>query len=162
KGDAGKSASQEKEKSKAIEPVRVDFERIGQRILSLPVPARNYTEIIPGKEGVLFLVEGPLVESLTGPSNLTASRFDLTARKTDKLLENIRALHVSANGEKLLYRQAAPTQASETTPAPQKWVIAPLPAPPGSGGSESGGSSGRTGALAGAKTLNLDTMEVRV
>jgi tricorn protease len=162
KSDAGKSASQKKGKSKAIEPVKVDFERIGQRILALPVPARNYTEIIPGKEGVLFLVEGPLVESLTGPSNLTASRFDLQTRKADKLLENIRALHVSANGDKVLYRQEGPTQATGTTPAPQKWVIAPVPAPPGPGGSESGGSSGRTGALAGAKTLNLDTMEVRV
>jgi tricorn protease len=160
--DAGKSESAEKGKAKVVEPVKVDFERIGQRILALPVPGRNYTEIIPGKEGVLLLVEGPLVWSLTGLSNLTASRFDLKTRKTDKLLENIRALHVSANGEKLLYRQAGPMQAPGATPVPQVWVIAPVPAPPNPGGSESGGSSGRAGALAGAKTLNLTSMQVRV
>jgi tricorn protease len=161
KSGAGNSESPEKGKAKTIEPVKVDFERIGQRILALPVPAKNYAEIIPGKEGVLFLLEGPLVEPFDGSANLTASRFDLKTRKTDKLVENIRALHVSANGEHLLYRQAGPAQAPGSSPAPQIWVIAPVP-PPSKGGSGSGSSPGGSGAPAEAKTLNLALMEVRV
>jgi tricorn protease len=165
KAEAAKTESQEKEKPKPPEPVKVDFERIGQRILALPVPAKNYSEIIPGKEGVLFLVEGPLVEPLDGPSTLTASRFDLKTRKTDKLLENIRALYVSSNGEKLLYRQAGEPQPPGNTPPPQTWVIAPVPpapSPGGPGGPGAGGPPAASGGLAGAKTLNLSSMDVRV
>jgi len=157
KGEAGKSESADKEKSKeqAPEPVRVDFEKISQRILALPVPARNYTELIPGKDGVLFLVEGPLVEPLNGPATLTAHRFELKTRKTDKLVENILAFHVAADGEKLLYRVAGPQQISGM-PAPQNWVIAPLPPAP------TGNSTGISGPLPQAKTLSLASMEVRI
>ena len=162
KAETTKTEGQEKEKPKTPEPVKVDFEKIGQRILALPVPARNYSEIVPGKEGVLFLVEAPLVQPLNGPSTLTASRFDLKTRKTDKLLENIRSLYVSANGEKLLYRQAGGDQPEGNTPPPQTWVIAPVPPAPAPGGPGAGGSSGGAGGLAGAKTLNLSSMEVRV
>ncbi len=162
KADAVKTTSQDKEKPKPPEPVKVDFEKIGQRILALPVPARNYSQIIPGKEGVLFLVEGPLVEPLNGPSTLAASRFDLKSRKTEKLLENIRSLYVSADGEKLLYRQAGGPQLQGNTPPPQTWVIAPVSSMPTAGGPGAGGSSVGSGGLAGAKTLNLSSMEVHV
>jgi tricorn protease len=148
-------AEKEKGKEKAPELVKVDFEKISQRILALPIPARNYTELIPGKEGVLFLVEGPIVEPLNGPGTLTAQRFELKTRRTDRLMENILAFRVSANGEKLLYRMASAPQAGGN-PAPQVWVIAPLPSAPAAGAPVS------TGPLPQAKTLNLSAMEVRV
>jgi tricorn protease len=159
KPDAAKTETPEKEKPKTTEAVKVDFEKIEQRILALPVPARNYTEIIPGKEGVLFLVEGPLVAPLDSPGTLTASRFELKTRKTDKLLENIRDLHVSADGEKLLYRQADAPQPPGNTPPPQTWLIAPVPPAPSP---DKPAASSGNGPLPGAKTLNLSSMEVRV
>ena len=161
KSDSAKPDGQEKEKAKTPDPVKVDFEKIGQRILALPIPARNYTEIISGKEGVLFVVEGPLVEPLGGPSTLTAHRFELKTRKTDKLIDNILAFHVSANGEKLLYRVAPGSQPTSVTPPPQIWAIAPLPPAPDAGRSEAGASSGG-GGIPKAKTLNLSSMEVHV
>jgi len=161
KSDSSKPQSQEKEKPKPPEPVKVDFEKIGQRILALPIPARNYTEIISGKEGVLFVVEGPLVEPLSGPSTLTAHRFELKTRKIDKLLDNILEFHVSANGEKILYRQPNDSQPGGNTPPPQTWVIAPLPPAPGPGSPSSGASAGGV-SFSNAKTLNLSSMEVRV
>jgi tricorn protease len=162
KAETPKTEGQEREKPKPPEPVKVDFEKIGQRILALPIPARNYSEIIPGKEGLLFLLEGPLVEPLNGPGTLTASRFDLKSRKTDKLLENIGSLHVSSNGEKLLYRQAGGPPPAGNTPPPQTWVIAPVPpAPPSTGPGAVGPVAGGSG-LPGAKTLNLISMDVRV
>jgi tricorn protease len=160
KPDESKTEGSEKDKPKSTEPVKVEFEKIEQRILALPVPPRNYTEIIPGKDGVLFFVEAPLVESLDGPSPFTVSRFDLKTRKTDKLLENIRALHVSADGEKLLYRQADAPQPPGNTPAPQTWVIAPVPPAPSP--DKPGALSAANGPLPGAKTLNLSSMDVRV
>jgi len=161
KSDSAKLEGSEKDKPKPPEAVKVDFEKIGQRILALPIPARNYTEILPGKEGVLFLVEGPLVEPLGGPSTLTAHRFELKTRKVDKLVDNILAFHVSANGEKLLYRVAAGSQPAGATPPPQVWAIAPLPPAPDPGRSEAGASSG-AGGIPKAKTLNLSSMEVHV
>ena len=37
--------------------VRIDFEHIGQRILSMPLPPRSYTSLQVGKPGVLFAIE---------------------------------------------------------------------------------------------------------
>ena len=155
KPDSAKAGDKEKEKEKPPAPVKVDFERIGQRILAMPIPARNYTELKPGKEGVLFVVEGPLVEPLNGPRALTVHRFELKTRKTDKLFENVLAFHVSADGEKLLYRNASAPQPGSAAPA-QVWVIAPLPPAPTSG------SSGLSGPPQSAKTLNLTAMDVRI
>jgi tricorn protease len=148
-----------KSENKPPEPVRIDFEKIGQRILALPIPAKNYTELIQGKDGVLFLLEGPLVDPLNGPSTVTAHRFELKTRKTDKLLENLVSFHVSANGEKLLYRPSGGQGRPGTTPPPQTWIIAPLPPAPTSG---SGGPGGGATTITGAKTLNLTSMDVRI
>jgi tricorn protease len=90
-------------------PVHIDLENISQRILALPIPARNYTSLWAGKTGVLFLVEAPMVSSLTGPGEgLTLHQFDLKTRKTEKIRENITLFILSANGEKMLYRQGPP------------------------------------------------------
>jgi tricorn protease len=130
-GDGAKeSEGKAKEKQKEPEPVRIDLERISQRILALPLPARNYTALATGKEGVLFFTEGPPVGS--GPQPL--QRFELKTRKAEKVLDNVASFVVSANGEKLLYRQEA------------RWAIVPT-----------------TGTIDGSKgTLNLAEMEAYV
>lgn len=101
-----------KEPDKAAKPedkdkdaVRIDLEKIGQRILALPIPARNYVGLATGKAGVLFIQEGPAVPLGFGGGARTLHRFDLTSRKTDRLTEGITGLAVSANGEKLLISQ---------------------------------------------------------
>ena len=97
--------------------VPIDFEGIGQRILSLPIPAKNYKGLTAGKEGALYLQEAPIIEQ-PGPPSLTIHRFDLKTRKTEKLLDGVRAFQLSANGEKMLFRQG------------QQWAIASSTAPP--------------------------------
>jgi tricorn protease len=159
KAEAAKAGGAEKEKEKPAPVVKVDFEKISQRILALPIPARNYTELKPGKEGVLFLLEGPLVEPLNGPAALTTHRFELKTRRTDRLLDNILDFHVSADGEKLLYRHTSAPQPGGSAPA-QVWAIAPLPPAPTPGAPGAGGATG--GTLTGAKTLNLSAMDVRI
>jgi tricorn protease len=81
--------------------VRIDLDRIGQRILALPAPARNYTSVTAGKEGVVFFTESPIV----GPGPASLQRFELKTRKVEKLLDGVGSYSVSANGEKLLYQQ---------------------------------------------------------
>jgi tricorn protease len=116
---AEQSKDKEKEKEKK-EPVKVtiDFENISQRILALPIPERNYEGLAAGKEGILYVLEGPPVEPEGAPATLLVQRFDLKTRKTEKLLEGVRAFALSDNGEKMLYRQD------------EKWFIAAADKPP--------------------------------
>ncbi len=44
---------------KEIPKVNIDFDNIGQRILALPIPARNYVGMGSGKSGMLFILESP-------------------------------------------------------------------------------------------------------
>jgi tricorn protease len=87
--------------------VRIDFEDIDQRILALPIPARNYVSMTAGKSGVLFLTEAPSTPR-AGAFGGTLYKFELDKRKTDKLLDNVTSLDISANGEKVLYRTGIP------------------------------------------------------
>jgi tricorn protease len=114
---------------KPPEPVRIDFDRIGQRILALPIPARNVVALRAGKPGTLYVIEftPPTAPTPGVPPGATLNRFDLEKRKLDKVLDNIGAFDVSANGEKALYRQGP------------NWFIAPtatlgLPVPPSASG----------------------------
>jgi tricorn protease len=84
--------------------VRIDFENIGQRILALPIPARNYTSLSAGKAGVLFLVEAPAVQTF-GEGQYTLQMFDMKTRKTEKIRDGDSGAMISANGEKMLYKQ---------------------------------------------------------
>jgi tricorn protease len=112
--------------------VRIDFDNIGQRILALPIPARNYTSMSVGKPGVLFLVEAAAAPSFGGPEGpqLTLHMFDLKTRKTDKIREGIAGVMVSGNGEKMLYRQGQQyfiATAGKSAPGPAAEGPRPLP-----------------------------------
>ena len=103
-GDKPKS-EEAKDTPKEPPTVRIDFEGIGQRILALPVPERNYVGLWAGKEGEIFLAEAPSVFNGDGPPPVAVHKFDLKKRKTEKLLEGATQAVLSANGEKLLVRQ---------------------------------------------------------
>jgi tricorn protease len=111
------AAAAQKAKSKAV-TVRVDLEQIGQRVLALPVPARNYIGLVAGKDGVLFLAEGPPVDS--GGNNVFAlAKFDLATRKADAFLGGVASFEVSHNGEKALYRRGEGWFIAATGQAPK-------------------------------------------
>jgi tricorn protease len=80
--------------------VTIDFDSISQRILALPPPNRNYVGLAAGKPNTLFIVE-----FTDGAQGATLHKFDLEKRKFDKALDNINGFELSANGEKMLYRQ---------------------------------------------------------
>jgi tricorn protease len=116
--DADKSKDKEKEKDKSKddsnkdkkeEPVivKIDLDGISQRILSLPIPAKNYSNLLPGKTGILFLSEAPqvLTEDDFPNLNQTIQKFDLSKRKVDKVMDEINDFTISRDGEKILYRK---------------------------------------------------------
>ena len=111
-GDEAKKKEAEKPK-----PTVIDLAGIGNRILSLPIPARNYTNLSVGKTGVLFLAEGDAVgraSSDDGPPIRSLWRFTTEKRKTEQVLSGLNGYTVSFNGEKLFYMRG------------DNWFIAPI------------------------------------
>ena len=100
-GDKGKDGEKKEEAVK----VTIDLDGIGQRIVALPIKAANYVGLDAGKAGTLFLSEIVDVPRFDGPTPVTVSKFDLTTRKTEPFVGGINGFAVSANGEKVLYRQ---------------------------------------------------------
>ncbi len=107
--DKEKDKDKDKDKDKKDEPVvvKVDIEGIGQRILSLPIPPKNYLNLLSGKSGILFLSEGPQVITEDDQPNLnqTIQKFDLSKRKADKFMDEVNDFTISFDGEKVLYRK---------------------------------------------------------
>ncbi len=111
---------------KAPEPVRIDLEGVEQRIVALSaIPTRNYTGLVAGKANSFYVFEvlpagasGP-----AGPPGFVVHKFDVEKRKLDKVLDAVGGFELSANGEKMLFRQGP------------NWVIAATAAPvrPGEG-----------------------------
>ncbi|HEY6273582.1 MAG TPA: PDZ domain-containing protein [Terriglobales bacterium] len=122
--------------------VKIDAENIGQRILALPIPARNYSDLVAGKAGTIFLIENP--ERPGSEAQTTLWRFDLSTRKPERLMEGANDFAVSFDGKKMLY--------SKGRGANRKWYIssavAPAPGPGAAGKPET--------------PLNLGGMEVLV
>jgi len=105
-GDKSKEADKGKEGEKKEDlKVTMDLDGIGQRIVSMPIRAANYIALDAGKSGILFLSEIPDVPSLRVPTPVSVSKFDLSTRKTEPFLGGLNDFIVSANGEKVLYRQ---------------------------------------------------------
>jgi tricorn protease len=90
--------------------VRIDFDKIQQRIVALPLPARQYLSIEAGRAGILFIMENAQSAGLRGGPGgaATLSRFDLKTKKTEKLADRVASFDLSANGDKMLIRMAPP------------------------------------------------------
>ena len=106
-GGAKDASGKDKGKETAKEAVKVtiDFDNISQRILALPIPARNYVAVFAGKTGELILAEQPPNAEPPGQPSLVVSKFDLTKRKSEPLIAGIQDIDVSFDGEKFLYQQ---------------------------------------------------------
>ena len=123
--------------------VRIDAENIGQRIVAMPIPPRDYSKLVAGKAGTIFLIED---SPRPGPDQQnTLWRFDLTSRKPEKLMEGANDFTVSFDGKKMLYSKGR---------RDKKWFIGSATAP----------ARGEGGAGAGKPEtpLALAKMEVRV
>src|SRR5581483_1081852 len=102
----------DKDKDKAPPEVRIDFDNISQRILAVPVPDKNYSSVVAGKEGVIYLQEEPIVEMNPGPPKIIITKYDHKKRNADTVLQGATVFKLSYNGEKMLFRQG------------EQWIIA--------------------------------------
>ena len=120
KGKEGEKKDDKKDgkKEEAVK-VTIDLDGIGQRIVSMPIKAANYIGLDTGKAGILFLSELPDVPRFEPNTPVTVTKFDLSTRKTEPFLGGINGFGVSANGEKVLYRQGPGWFIAKTDGAPK-------------------------------------------
>jgi tricorn protease len=120
--------------SKSHRTSSIDLEGIERRIAPLPIPARNYYDLIASKPGVLFLVAGPQLDPLqsysTGVSGTatTVYRFDRKTQMTEQVVDGVMAFHpflryepsfrVSFNGDVMLYASQGQWFVRTVSPGP--------------------------------------------
>jgi tricorn protease len=85
----------------AAPPIRVDPERIGQRIISLSVPAGDYRDLKAGPAGTFFYVAAGAPGT---PARL--QRYQLRDRSNQTFLDGVTSFIVSADKRRLLYAAA--------------------------------------------------------
>ena len=82
--------------------VKIDFDNLDQRILPLPMPARNYGNLKAGKAGILFLTETSSAPMGGGFSPPILHKYDMSKRKSEVFQVGVGGFEVSFNGEKIL------------------------------------------------------------
>jgi tricorn protease len=125
-----------KEPPKPPEPFSIDFAGISNRILAIPLPARNYSKLQAGTAGQFYYVESPEDDNPVpgGPERSVLHQYDLNKRKDDAFIPSVSDYTVSADKKKILYRSNAVFSIVAVTPKP----------PPGTG------------------KVNVDDIEVRI
>jgi tricorn protease len=155
------------------EPLKIDFEGIEQRILALPVSPGSYSNLQAGPANQLFYMsrgemrldeEGPRGGGMRGG---TLSRFDMESRRSDVVQAAVMSYELTPDGRRMLYQTSPNTWLIGPT-SPSGAAAAMMSAIPSTTGRRApGGGSGGEGAPSaggpgGAKTLNIDAIEVRV
>jgi tricorn protease len=83
--------------------VRIDFDRISQRILAVNLPAGDYGNLTAGAAGSLYYTE----PTAPGVPSLRLQRYQLRERTAAPFLEGIRSYSLSSDKKKLLYQGVA-------------------------------------------------------
>lgn len=93
--------------SEAVPNTKIDFENVDQRFFSLPLPARDYAQIIAGKAGKIFLVTNEWSKT---PGNFDENSttsiylYDLAKLgEMQKIVGEIGGFEITEDGSKLLY-----------------------------------------------------------
>ena len=96
--------------------VKIDFDKIGQRIISLNVPAADYNNLTAGAAGTVFYTQ----PAGTGPaSGLRLQKYQLKERTAATFLEGVRYYTLSGDRKKLLYQAGG-----------ARWGVVPTDKPP--------------------------------
>lgn len=110
-----------KEAPKAPEPFSIDFEGLNNRILALPLPARNYGNLQAGTANQFYYIESPEDDNPVpgGPERSVLHQYDLNKRKDDSFINGVSDYIVSGDKKKILYRSNAAWSIVAVTPKPQ-------------------------------------------
>ena len=103
-GEKDKDADKKKEEPK---PTAIDLEGIESRVVALPIPAGNLSNLAAGEEGKIYyvrrvgMIPGKSGDAFAGTPSLV--RFDLKPREEETLAEKVDRFRLSGDRKKLLY-----------------------------------------------------------
>ncbi|HTL05235.1 MAG TPA: PDZ domain-containing protein [Gemmatimonadales bacterium] len=99
----------------AASQVRIDFDGIGRRILSLQVPVRDYADLSSGAGGVVFLAERIPLQP-----GMTLHKYEMSKRRAEVFLAGVTRFAISADGKKALVQSGGQWSVvgTEATPRP--------------------------------------------
>ncbi|MCB8987468.1 MAG: PD40 domain-containing protein [Ardenticatenaceae bacterium] len=104
KTDEAENGKKDNDRQKAPIEVKIDLDKLDQRILALPVPARDYHSLSVANNKLFYLETTQVFAEQNGPLVGALHAFDLKERKDEVYLNNVRAFWISADGRKLLYQ----------------------------------------------------------
>ena len=105
----------------APEPFSIDFDGIENRILAIPLPAGDYSNLSAGAAGQFYYIESPPDDNpfAPGPAKSSLHQYDLNKRKDDMFIPGVRDYLVSADKKKILYTGNNVWSIVAVTPKPQ-------------------------------------------
>ncbi len=109
-GKDGDGEKKEKDgKKDEIEPITVDLDGIGQRVVALPVSSGNYQNLQGGRNKLFYgssAFESEQMARPDAPHGFTLKLFDMEEREENTVLDGVSGFMLDAAGKKLLYRGA--------------------------------------------------------
>ncbi|MEM7585071.1 MAG: PDZ domain-containing protein [Acidobacteriota bacterium] len=82
--------------------VEIDFDGLGQRILTVPVPTASMRSLRAGAEGQIYFLETDMPARSFGAAPGSLQHYDLHQREKHTLLAGVSTFVLTADGEKIL------------------------------------------------------------
>jgi tricorn protease len=109
----------------SVDKFSVDLENIGQRVLALPIPARNYLELQAGSPGTFFAGALLPLAYVTSTPQTQLYKYNSVDKTTTPFLSNYSSISLDKAGDKILVQQG-PMFAIVPTAAPPSPGQSPL------------------------------------
>ncbi|HJP82697.1 MAG TPA: PDZ domain-containing protein [Fimbriimonadaceae bacterium] len=100
------------------EAFSIDLDGIGQRIVTLPIPSRNYIGTAAATDGSFFYLDVSPLATITSAPLVSLYKFDLGSRREMVFARQVQGFDVTPKGDKMLLIQGP------------MWSIVPTAAPP--------------------------------
>ena len=110
--DSAKAPDSAADKSKDPVTVTIDFENLGRRTITVPLPRGNYRMLVTGPSGTLFTGE-----TKEGVPGYVIRKFTLEKREAKEFLSGASQVSVSADGTKMLARTGSDWKIVSTSSA---------------------------------------------
>ena len=104
-GEKPAGADKEKPEEKKKQPVKIDFDGLGDRVTRVPVEADNYTGLALTSDYLVYAKLGAPFYGRDSFPPATLVLYSLKDRKESTLAEKIRGYAVSQDGKKVLVRE---------------------------------------------------------
>jgi tricorn protease len=104
KGTPVKDEKPAESKPATSESFTIDPDGLNNRILAMPIPARNYWNLQAGAAGQIYFLEdsSPQADG-GGPGRGALHHYDLNTRKDEVLISDVNGFELTADRKKLLY-----------------------------------------------------------